>query len=479
MPRTPLPIAEGFYVNRSLPISAQDCINWYPVVLDGSGLSQTALFGTPGLHQFATSGVDKQKNRGGHVKNGIAYEVNGDKLYRVNSDGTMDALGTVTGTLTDRVSMADNGTQLVILDPGGNGFVFDEDAGTPFLQITDVDFTANGAPQHVVYIDGFFLFTTDTKKFIISALNDGLAYNALDFGSAEADPDNIVAPIVHNNQLFIGGSETIEVFQNIGGAGFPFQRVQGFVMPAGVFAPFSIIEGGDTFFFIGGGKNDSPSIRVFTGAGVDIVSTDAIDSILQGFTEAEIEQSFAWSYSQSGSRFVGFSLPTTTLVFDLDSKQWHERQSQIIDATGTRVVRWRVNSMITAYGKVLVGDSEDGRIGELDLDFFDEYDEAIKRQRATVAISNNGNSFRMPIIELTVESGVGDSGTPDPKIRLAMSKDGKTFGDERTRSMGKVGEFNRRVIWNKNGRFARFAVLRFTMSDMVKPVIIKLEAVVS
>ena len=57
MVNTPLPLATGFYVNRPLPIAAQECVNLYPSVVDGVGLSQELLFGTPGLHQLTTSGT--------------------------------------------------------------------------------------------------------------------------------------------------------------------------------------------------------------------------------------------------------------------------------------------------------------------------------------------------------------------------------------------------------------------------------------
>lgn len=475
MPDTALPIADGFYVSRSLPISSQECVNWYPVINDGPALSPQSLFGTPGIHEVSTTGTDKQYNRGSHVKNGIPYFVNGDKLYRQNSDFTIDALGFINGDPTARVSIDDNGTQLMIVVPGVDGFIYDETSGTPFQVISDPDFKANGLPQQVVYIDGYFVVTTDSKKFIVSALNDGLSYDALDFATAEADPDIIVAPIVHNNQLFIGGSETIEVFQNVGGAAFPFQRVQGFVMSTGVSAAFSIVQSGKSFFFVGAGQNDTPSIYAFSGSDVELISTDAIDFLLSQLSDAELEDVFAWSYSQDGARFVGFTLADTTIVFDIDSGRWHERKSQIIDDAGTRTEKWRVNSLVVAYGKVLVGDAIDGRIGEINLDFFDEYGNDIIRRVSVVPLSNNGNSFKLPSIELTMESGVGEADL-DPSIRLALSKDGKTYADERTRKFGKIGEYNKRAIWRRNGRFPRFCVMQFTMSDQVKPVIIKLEA---
>lgn len=487
MVTVPIPIATGFYENRSLVIAAQECVNWQPGVVEGPGLSQEVLFGTPGLDQLATSGAIGEVNRGSHVMNKIAYFVNGTTLYRLTrtvvddvDSFALDILGTIPGTA--RVSMADNGTQLCILVSGGtviggvDAFIWVEDT-TTFTQITDADFLANGAPQQVDYIDSFFVFTTDSKKFIISALNDGLAYDALDFGTAEADPDDIVTLIVHSNQLFIGGSETIEAFQNIGGGGFPFQRVEGFVLPTGVRAAFSMIEAADTFFFIGGGSEEGPTIRRFTGSATEIVSSDGIDSILESFTDSEIEEAFAFSYSQGGGRFVGFAFPTTTLVFDAVNSRWHERKSRITAGDGSvDTLRWRVNSLVQAYGRILVGDSEDGRIGQVDLDFFDEYDSEIIRTFATLAVSNNGQAFMVPSIELTMESGVGDTETEDPEIRMQFSNDAKKFSNPITRKIGRIGDNIHRIIWRKLGRFARFAVFRFTMSDKVKAVAIKLEA---
>ena len=49
MPQTVLPIANGFYVSDSLPLSAQECTNWYPNIVQGVGLNQETLFGTEGI----------------------------------------------------------------------------------------------------------------------------------------------------------------------------------------------------------------------------------------------------------------------------------------------------------------------------------------------------------------------------------------------------------------------------------------------
>ena len=481
MPIVQIPIAGGFYESESLPISAQQCVNWYPNIPQNQALSQETLFGTPGINQLATTGVIGQTNRGAHVKNGLPYFVNGDTLYRL--DRTVDAdlvetfstttLGTIEGS--GRVSMADNGTQLMILVPGGKGYIYNEDVGTPFVEITDLDFTASGAPQYVVFIDGYFAVTTDSKKWIISALNDGLSWNALDFTSAESDPDDIVAPVVFRNKIFITGSETTEAFSNIpNGSGFPFVRSNIF-MSKGCFAPSSIIVAHNTFMMIGGGVNESPAIWEFTGSSFQKISTTAIDQVLSGFSKEIIESAFSFSYADKGAYFVGFTLDDFTFVYDVITQRWHERSSNVEDEN----IKWRVNSLVAAYGRVLVGDSQDGRIGELDSDVYTEYGDNIRRIVTTQPFSNMGNAIRVSSIELTVESGSGNSDRPDPQVSMDVSKDSKTFTYERSRSMGKVGEYNRRAVWYKNGRFPRFVILRFKMSDPVKPVIIKCEAQVA
>jgi hypothetical protein len=66
-----------------------------------------------------------------------------------------------------------------------------------------------------------------------------------------------------------------------------------------------------------------------------------------------------------------------------------------------------------------------------------------------------------------LDGGVAGS---DPQVMLRISRDGgRTFGPERWRSAGKIGEFRRRAAWNRNGR-ARDWVFRVRLTDPVKTV---------
>jgi len=478
MPAIPL---DGFYESETLPLAAQECVNWYRVVSRSQAdVSPISLYGSAGITEMLTSGAGAtQINRGMHVKAGKPYFLNGTDLYRVDMSATVDGvdtfelvtIGTILGS--ERVSMADNGKQLMVLRTGGNGYIIDETSGTPFEQITDAGFTANGAPQIVVFIDSFFVCSTDSKTFIRCDSNNGLSWNSLNKYTAESDPDDISSLVVFNNKLYVGGSETIEEFYNNAGN---FQRT-GLFLDKGVSSRFTMIAAGGTMMWIGGGTDESPAIWALSGNTPAKISTTIIDRVLQDYTQDEIVTAFAYSYAKAGASFVGFSLPTRTFEYNTVTGKWNERKSKILDANGeATLIRFRVNSLGTAYNRVWCGDSQDGRIGIIESDVYEEYGTEIFRTCVIQPLTNEGRSLSITRLEPTLKSGVGTSEVLDPKIRFSYSKDsGDDFSNETWRSIGAMGEYQRRTIWTRQGRFPREALFRFTMTDKVESEFIKLE----
>lgn len=497
MPKVQLPIANGFYKSRSLPISGQRCINWYPSVPQNDTVTNANLFGTPGINQLASaSNIDS--TRGSIVSAGIPYFVIGNNLYKLNrtidGDGnevfSTPNLGSISGQ--GLVSIADNGDQVCIVVPGGDAYIWEESSTTLFI-IDDPNF--DGPADTVSYIDGFFVFTKTTgKKFFNSPLNDGkgsnnggAAYDALDFGTAEADPDQIRSQISFGGKLYIFGSETTQVFVNIGRAPAPFAPFNKIVYTTGISSPLSLIDFGETFAFVGAGVNESPSIYQFNGNGFTKISTTAIDNVLARLTDTELGNIFSWSYAADGAFFVGFQLPETCFVYETITRTWHERLS----LSFREEIPYRVASMVTGYGRILVGDNLDGRIGEINEDIYTEYGQIIRRVMVTKPFDNLGDPVFVPMIEAVMETGIGITGGVDvtlednietkagenPTMMMEFSDDGgRIFQNGRFRPLGKVGEYGRRVIWYRNGRFPRSRVLRFVFSEPVKPVFIKLEA---
>jgi hypothetical protein len=413
---------------------------------------------------------------------GVGYFINGSRLYSLTTAGVIVDIGTITGT--GRVSLANNGQFLVIVVPGGDAFAYDNVADT-LAQITDIDFITSST---VVFKDGFFVFSAaDGSVFFNSALNDPFTYDALDFGTAEINPDRIVALHVNHNELFVTGEETVELFQNVGGSGFPFQRIPGANIQKGIYAKFSLAEFDNTFVFVGGGENEEPAIWKVTGSSsVQKISTSAIDNAIQKYNETEIEDAFSWTYSEGGNFFVGFTfessrIPSSTFVYDATTSAlsggstWHERQ------TGANDNRWRVNSIIRLGGKLLVGDQIDGRLGELDLETFDEYGDVLFWLKSTSPFSNQGKRSFFGEIEVFMEAGVGltTGQGSDPVVRMAFSDEGGapgTFSSEFSRNYGKIGKRKQRTIWRRQGDIPNQRVLQFSGSDPVKRNILKLEA---
>lgn len=477
----PLEIATGFYRTDSLPLSAQRCVNWLPIVPETSALSQRALFDVPGLLTHTTTGdTINGANRGSQMVDRVSYWVNGETLYSLDNKGIVTDRGFIIGS--SRVSLANNGRYLVIVVPGITAYAYDNTTNI-LAEITDSSFRLSDT---VVFKDGYFVFTaTDGSVFFNSALNDPFTFNALDFGTAEINPDRIVAAHVNHNELFIAGEVTCELFQNIGTAGFPFQRIPGANIQKGIHAKFSLVEFDNTFLFVGGGQNELSAIwTVASSANAQKISTAAIDNAIQEFTFDEISRAFAMSYSFGGNFFASFTfestrIPSKTFVFDATTSaltqrpEWHERQSGVSEG------RWRVSSVLNAFGELLVGDSIDGRIGKFDKNTHTEYGDVIYRERASQPFSNEGLPIFAGEVRLTMESGTGvtTGQGSDPQIRMDFSDNGaRTFSSEFWRSYGKTGEYKELPTWRRQGRIPRHRVLRFKTTEPAKSVIIMLEA---
>lgn len=484
MPVVTLPLAQGYYVSESLPLSAQVCVNMYPSIPETLTITEANLFGIPGIELLADAGTSNT-NRGAHVFNDVPYFVNGTELYKLIL--TFDALGAEIFTLTqvgasgvipgsERVFMSDNGTQLCIAVPEltaqFNSFIVD--TSDVVTQISDGDF--DGPVAGVVFANGFFLFPKkDGNKFFKSALRNGLAYNALDFADAEADPDPIKALAVYRNQLFVMGSKTMEGFQIVPTVDFPYIN-SGIVEQKGLISPATIKEVEGMLFWLGGAAREKPQILMYDGAQPQAISTRAIEAALRTFSTNDLEMAFSWDYSEDGSDFIAFTFPTTTFVFDLSTQAWHERKSENDEG---QKVSYRISNIVEAYSFLLAGDILNGNIGRISKDVFTEYGTTIEARVILPPIDNSGDRTFVNRVELVAETGVGlvpNQQGDDPEIRLIWSDDGgRTFEDPISETLGAIGEYFHRPYWTELGSFQRSRMFGLLMSDPVKRTFIKFE----
>lgn len=478
-----IPLGNGFYESESLPAASMGCQNFRPNYPESDAVSRAQLFPTEGLTQIDTTGANAI-NRGAHTLAGEPYFVNNGTLWRLNRtiDGigneifTLDNLGSIPGT--GRVSMADNGTQLCIVVPGtALAYIYTKSGG--LQQITDPNFIPSPAASivnQVRFVSGYFVFAADNAIVFHSQPNDGLSYNAIDFFQYGNARNDVVGIHEYKEQLFVFSDNSSAVYAptNTTGLGSAFVKIQGYEFSKGLASQFSIFDFDGTFAMIGQGANESPKIYVFTGNDFTPISTTSIEYLLQEYPIEDINNSFGFNYTSRGAVFAVFSLPNNTFVYDSKAsalagrKIWHERRSEgLADKS-----RWRVNSLITAYDRLLVGDSESGIIGFIDSDSNTDYGNLRVFDVALPPIENSSNVLFFHSFEIEIESGITNT-DGEPEIALSYSDDAKTFTSLRHKKCGAKGQFKRDVKWFNLGSTNRQRVFRLTMSADERFVLLK------
>ncbi len=478
MARTQIPIASGYYVDESLAVSARECVNFYTHIPESQTITNAALFGVSGIDEIGEAGVN-DFCRGVHSVGERTFAVMGNSLWELTkpSDFVFTNLGhSIPGN--DQVFMSDNGFQLCITPPDyedtKNTFIFDINTNT-FSQVSDADF--DGPVGGNCFSDGYFIFwKKGTNKWFISDLRDGLVYNALDFASAESDPDPISCISSLRGIVFVFGSQTFEQYQNVGGAGFPYVRINSGTYNKGCSSPKTVVEVNNMLIWVGAGVNEQPAIWASEGGPPQKISTPSIDTAIFKSGIGPIQSTYSIRWAERGHSFVAFTVPgVCTVVYDFATGLWHRRES--LDRFG-QIAPWRVNAMVDAFSTIVVGDAYTGKIGSYDKQSFYEYGNTIKGYFTTPPIDNGGKPFSINQVQLVCQTGVvpQNGQGSDPVIRMSISKDGGiTYSTEISRKIGKIGEYQKPVTWPCLGRFPRSITLRWDISEPINRVFVKAE----
>jgi hypothetical protein len=449
-------LARENYTARSQSVSGQFLQNLYSEDNPEGSKYPFTLYNTPGLKNWANLETLVAVN-GLQVMGDLLYAFSNNKAYKIDLNKNVTQItgddGALSGTV-GRLDLANNGSQILAITPDGEGFLIDD---TDVTQITDSDFPVASS---VTFLDGYFIVTEkDTQKFFISGLYDGSTWDALDFASAEEAPDNLVRVFSFNNALWLYGNGSIEPHYNSGNADFPFEQIQGAANTTrGLGAKFSVVDEDSTMFFIG---DDRIIYKINQYAPLRI-SNHAIESEIQDYNR--IDDAFAFSYTQDGHKFVVFTFPNAgkTHVYDISNGRFHLRKSEIAE-------RWRPNCHAFFNGKNIVGDYTNGKLYELDMNTYKDDDQLVTRIVQGAVNWKDGERITYDMVRLDIDAGlagiVGQGS--DPQVIMKYSDDGKkTWSNEKWVSMGKIGQFFKRVIWRRMGT-ARERIFEFKIKDDV------------
>jgi len=428
-------------------------VNFFAIAKE-TGLSKGYLLPADGITQW---GVSQGPDRGGINWNNQCYRVQGPKLVRIDSNGSLTVLGTINGT---GPATMDYSFDRLIIQSAPYLYYYSPTLGV--AQITDADL---GQSLSARWFAGYTV-STDGTSVVVTDLNDPFAVNPLKYGSSESDPDKITGLERLRNELYVLNRNTIEVFQNIGGGGFPFQRVESAQLMRGTLGSRTYCIFDEKIAFMGGARNEAIGVYLAV-PGEMKISTREIDLLIAEHSESDLANCVIEARVQGDQKLLYVHLPNKTLVYDLkSSNDAGQHIWTILSSAVNGYSRYRGENLVYCYGKWICGDPTSSVYGYLDRGVSSHYGQTIGWQFSTQFLYNDTAGAIIHRLELVSATGTAAFGI-DPTIWTSYSLDGIKWSVERPISGGKRGDTEKRLVWLQQGSMRRQRVQKFRgTSDM-------------
>jgi hypothetical protein len=485
----------GMSKGRSVSVDGAECVNLYPEITGASQVtkanyitnpdskSNMILIGTPGTVEFTKIPGYGVCRRLYASALGRLFAIIGNKFYEIKPDKSYIVLGTL-NTDSGYVSIAENNFQLMLCD-GNAGYIYNFQevldnsgnimaAAETFVTISDPAYPLGNS---VICINGFFIQNeVNTSNFWFSKYQNGLIWDGTWFYAAEGSADPILAIGTINNEIWLFGSKSIEIWYNHPPTGTDaydiFSRVNNTFLNIGLASIASVATISNTIFWLGSNLEGNNTIYSGTGYTPGQISTHSLEYLLSQMTITD--DAIGMCYQQEGHAFYVLTFPNgnQTYCYDTSTGLWHER-GRWNKSTGTNDA-WPGICCVFWNNKNYIGDYQNGSIHQLDLNVYTDNGNPIIRKRTGGHIHSDRQRLFFHEFEIDLQRGIGlTSGQgSNPKACLQWSDDGGyKWSNEYWSSPGKKGDYRARLHWHRLG-YSRDRIFRLTVSDPVKWVVI-------
>lgn len=438
MPTIKIPLGPGSDPARAKVVGEPVQINAF-AESSNQGKAPFALYTDPGLEAYVTISASGT-SRGLFNVGTTLYAVVNEGLYQVSLAGTASLIGTVLG----------NNPVIVAVN---------KKAGTPQAAIvadsvvytlennTLVTFADADLPSQVhscAFLDGYTIFGTINGRFYITGLNDHTV-DALDYTTAEGDPDDGVRVFVSGRDLLYFGEKSTEVYTNTGNADFPFERLSGGFIPVGCKGKYTPCNFDNSVVWVDHlgrvVRLESYTAKRISNHGVERDIQRTIDA----GRSAEME---AFVYTEGGHEFYVLSGPDWTWKYDAATQFWTPKKSHGLDRT-------RIRHYIRDHDRHIVGDNTAGKLYLMKMSAYDEAGNYLVTTIRSPVISEPGTGIVWDSLIIDAQMGVGrgtDDHSETPLLSLRWSDDGcQTWKGPRERSLGGRGQYGGRIQFNDLG----------------------------
>ena len=179
-----------------------------------------------------------------------------------------------------------------------------------------------------IYIDGYTCVLTTTGRLYNSEIERPDLWKALNYISAEAEPDAGVAIAKLFNYVVTFGQWSTEFFSDAGNAqGSPFSNASSYRFEIGCPNGNSVVNVEQSLVFLGQGKTTGIGCYMLNGLSPEKISTRYIERYLNDDPMLNIR---AWSFKYAGHTLYVLNLLDSdlTFVYDIDEKVWYQWTSQ-------------------------------------------------------------------------------------------------------------------------------------------------------
>jgi len=370
------------------------------------------------------------------------YALLGTVFTKIGADGQRTGVGNIAGTARAIMARNEASTVQIAIVIDGNKFICSNDTVTT---LSDADLPAANS---CTFLNRKIIFGIDDGRFFWSAVDDSTSISALDFAEAEGNPDGGVRVIAHLQELWIFGTESIEVWYDNGDG---FTRRTGVVIPKGCLGKHkhTIAELDKDLFWVG---NDNV-VYAAAGYGFERISTDYLEELIR--LTQDKSTLVATAYFKNGTGFYVLSSDEWSWAFNRTLSQssgqacWSERFSK----GGTR---WKGNGAVNFANRVIIGSKDDDALYQMSQAAFTEAGEEIIWRVRCAPMHAFPNQICVDRLHLDLFTGFGlnstDEKKSDPRIGLRWSDDGgRTWSNQLFRSLGKIGKGMTRVTFDALG----------------------------
>ena len=286
----------------------------------------------------------------------------------------------------------------------------------------------------------------------------------------------MVALVKLRNEVYAINTHTIEVFDNVGGDLFPFQRIDGAQVQKGAVGTFACCVFQEQIAFIGQGRNEEPGIYLGSNATATKISTDEVDRILATYTDAQLALVKLEARNDKAHQHLYVHLPDRTLVFDASASE-SVKQFIWFTLTSTTVgfAQYRARNLVWAYNRWLVGDPQSSAIGYLTGTVGEHWGQTVRWEFGTAIVYNESKGVifhELELVSLTGRVALGNN----PQISTSYSLDGMSWSQDKYITAGTIGNTKKRLVWFRQGAMRNFRMQRFRGDSDAHLSFIRLEA---